>query len=114
MAGEVTTVDSTNAFAVVRSYADAAAGKAAIDPATIIAIIQAILTMVSQFCPKPPTPAQVKGEAGQDYDFVENLAIRQQGIAPRLAKGRAIKAAIAEQRAAMSDADAEAVAALCQ
>ncbi len=102
------------AMGIVREHSDAVAANAGIDPATILAIIQAIFTMVAQFCPKPPTPAQVKSEAGPDYDFVENLAIRQQGIAPRLAKGRAIKAAIATQRAAMSEADAAVFAAFCE
>lgn len=91
-------------------YTSEVAKAAGIDPAVIIAIITAVMQIIAG-CQQPPKPADVIAAGTWRWRFAVHRALRQNGIAPLSADGRAIEQAMTAT--AVTEDDAKAFLALC-
>jgi hypothetical protein len=97
----------------VETHVNAIAAKAGIDPQIIAAIIAAITQIFSSCSPKPK-PADVLGGGGLKGRIILARAMRENGVRPLSAESHAVHAAMVEQAATMSEADAAEFLSLCQ
>lgn len=92
-------------------HAQNIAAKVGLNPATIIAIIEAILAaagpIIQQICPAPPAPAEIFGRTDTAWgQFAILRGLRSSGFGLFHPKHAALRAAITEESKSVSAEDA--------